>query len=350
MSESLLPLLLVCRGSECADPRDQVFALLGLANGKGYDASLLQPDYSLDLASVYSKCVFSIISEEKSLDVLSAPKQHKDSTLPSWVPDWRNKTNQYTMNRREIGYGSKSKAAWNASGDSEASFQISENGAMLGLEGLIVDQITDLTRVWDINGQNWRLMKYSERTRYFLSLWFQWEAFVKSSNKKIYAPTNDLIIDVFHMILTVGSTDVNEYQFRTSILKFERGWYPFPRLRGGLPSRLATSAKLINILALLSLIRIYYFTFIKKRRRYIFGFPSLRNEQRRLIRTKEGFLGMAGAAAAVGDKVAICKGGGAPFILRPRDENWELVSDAYVHGMMNGEAYEEDKCRQIWLV
>lgn len=319
MSESLLSLLLVCRGSECAGPRDQVFALLGLSNVKGYDASLLQPNYSLDLASVYSKRVISVISEEKSLDVLSAPRQHRDSTWPSWVPDWRNKANQYTLNRREIGYQSESKAARNASGGSEAFYQISENGAMLGLEGLIVDQITDLTCVWEYNGQNWNSMKYLKRIRYFLSLWLQWEAFVKPSKKKRYAPTNDLMIDVFHMILMAGWTDGNEYRLRTSFLKFELGWNPFPRLRGGLPSRLATSTKLVHILAILSLIRRYLFRLTNNRKEWKFRSLDLQNEQRKLIRTKEGFLGMAGAAAEVGDKVAICKGWRCAFHLTPSE-------------------------------
>jgi hypothetical protein len=45
---------------------------------------------------------------------------------------------------------------------------------------------------------------------------------------------------------------------------------------------------------------------------------------------------------ANGDHTVILKGGNVPFVLGKKPESdirYQLVSDAYVHGIMNGEAF-----------
>jgi hypothetical protein len=61
---------------------------------------------------------------------------------------------------------------------------------------------------------------------------------------------------------------------------------------------------------------------------------------RRMFTTKSGYLGMAGPRVAVGDLVAIIQGSKVPVVLRHKGEGekWEFVGDAYVHGVMKGEA------------
>ena len=73
---------------------------------------------------------------------------------------------------------------------------------------------------------------------------------------------------------------------------------------------------------------------------------------RRMVRTQGGFLGLASHATEVGDHVLICKGSSVPLIVRKCedvDEGFRLVGDAYVHGIMRGEAFESDKCREILI-
>ena len=67
---------------------------------------------------------------------------------------------------------------------------------------------------------------------------------------------------------------------------------------------------------------------------------------RRMVRTQGGFLGLASHATEVGDHVLICKGSSVPLIVRKCedvDEGFRLVGDAYVHGIMRGEAFGVDK-------
>lgn len=52
-----------------------------------------------------------------------------------------------------------------------------------------------------------------------------------------------------------------------------------------------------------------------------------------------------------GDEIVLVKGGMVPLVLRARGEGrWKLVGDAYVHGIMHGEAFDEDRCQTMWIV
>jgi hypothetical protein len=68
---------------------------------------------------------------------------------------------------------------------------------------------------------------------------------------------------------------------------------------------------------------------------------------RRLGRTKGGYLCLLPADAGVGDMIALCKGGQTPLVMRPN--GGILVGEAYVHGMMNGERFDESACYDIQL-
>ena len=54
--------------------------------------------------------------------------------------------------------------------------------------------------------------------------------------------------------------------------------------------------------------------------------------------TNEGYFGLGSCYPRPCDIVCVLRGSNVPFVLRPRvDEYFELVGEAYVHGIMNGE-------------
>lgn len=61
--------------------------------------------------------------------------------------------------------------------------------------------------------------------------------------------------------------------------------------------------------------------------------------------SNSGFMGLAPWNARVGDKIAILSGGRTPFLLRncPESNNYTLVGEAYVQGLMAGEALQSKK-------
>ena len=65
---------------------------------------------------------------------------------------------------------------------------------------------------------------------------------------------------------------------------------------------------------------------------------------RRLFRTTKGYVGLGPFTAQAGDRVWLIGGTRVPFLLRKETrevsdvEAWRLVGEAYIHGIMNGEA------------
>lgn len=82
------------------------------------------------------------------------------------------------------------------------------------------------------------------------------------------------------------------------------------------------------------------------------GFRTLTGNvtNRRIARTMNGYAGLVPRIAQEGDYVVLLKGGKLPFILRPRGKEWELIGDAYVHGMARGELWNQEKCGDMRLV
>jgi heterokaryon incompatibility protein (HET) len=73
--------------SHVSDPRDLVYAFLGMQSGLD-----LRPDYKLSTDGVYTETAAAIIEQTKNLALFGSLERHglsKIDSPPSWVPDWR---------------------------------------------------------------------------------------------------------------------------------------------------------------------------------------------------------------------------------------------------------------------
>jgi hypothetical protein len=61
---------------------------------------------------------------------------------------------------------------------------------------------------------------------------------------------------------------------------------------------------------------------------------------RRFFTTKQGHLGVGSTGLKAGDTVCVLFGGGVPFILRSKESHWLLIGDAYIAGLMEGQAVD----------
>lgn len=69
-----------------------------------------------------------------------------------------------------------------------------------------------------------------------------------------------------------------------------------------------------------------------------------------MARTSQGYIGLVSATTQPGDSVWLLKGGSVPFILRENGTTKSMIREAYIHGIMTGEAYDEDRCKDIEIV
>lgn len=98
---SLQRLLLLGKNTEASDPKDKVYAFLGISSDfstvplprcKGNTSgNLIIPDYLTPVREVYINTVKAIVQMSQSLDILSQVQDEpyrEIKDLPSWVPDF----------------------------------------------------------------------------------------------------------------------------------------------------------------------------------------------------------------------------------------------------------------------
>jgi hypothetical protein len=104
----LLDLLMAGRAYDATNPRDKVYAVLGMADvplnpldkvprlvWRGHtqrEPPIMEIDYSASVSEVYQHTAKYFINRDENLDVLCILPSHRDETssdLPSWTPDWR---------------------------------------------------------------------------------------------------------------------------------------------------------------------------------------------------------------------------------------------------------------------
>ena len=66
-----------------------------------------------------------------------------------------------------------------------------------------------------------------------------------------------------------------------------------------------------------------------------------------MVRTRKGYIGLASQFVDLGDKVGLFQGSKVPLIIRLQEPYWQLLGEAYIHGMMRGECFVKDECHSM---
>ncbi|KAI0096433.1 HET-domain-containing protein [Nemania sp. FL0031] len=129
------------------DPRDRVFALVGIARSDG-DTSLTAPDYNLPVEQVYQNAMRAILSPPKqrltihNLALAGAGFSRRSITIPSWVRD-------FSEQRKCFPYSDvfKEDTCFKASGNLSQDLGIEDATNSLIVKAITIDTIMDLTEV-----------------------------------------------------------------------------------------------------------------------------------------------------------------------------------------------------------
>jgi Heterokaryon incompatibility protein (HET) len=343
----LFQLLRRFHGSCAEDPRDKVFALLGLASlpsMAALEADLksfkVQVDYRVEVNVLFQRLAQSILKASKCLDLLSIPSCLANG--PSWVPDWS------ALNQQTESLPYTAALTYHSAKDSEAHPDFEDD--TLILSGLLVDRVAvivdrDLTRHISSLGYRAYLAVVDGKALDFIMLvafvshcfseMTKWETLAPSGPDHTYI-TGEYYYDVYRAI------------YRAARTHFESQWYGSAGARSGSMHY--------------PIIRRLYISF--RRTRWVaetaccfslgYSGPAFSVLDAEIIhirtfaRTEQGYLALVPPETMVGDTIAICQGGKMPLVLRgDGPEKVRIVGDCYVHGIMNGEKYREEDCHAI---
>ncbi|KAL1597723.1 hypothetical protein SLS60_008209 [Paraconiothyrium brasiliense] len=291
------------RSISSTDPRDRIYALLPLTNMAHIED--LAPDYSISVEALYQKVATCMIREEGNLNILGFSGQtgKRNLRLPSWVPDWTSFSSSRAFPRCSIDsisgeYGNLYKA-------STCKFDgwIDEKCGRLQVRGFKVDSVhsCSATRlpagaleiidsetdadddmdddIWvEFFWKNFALQRVSEHTR--------------CSCREALA----------HIVCADLEDDIDFEKFRRG------GSVAIPELNT-ITGLLLEARELVRDITL----------------------------WRRLFDTTGGYLGLGPRYIQKGDSICILHGCQFPMVLRPLGESWEIVGEAYIHGLMDGE-------------
>jgi Heterokaryon incompatibility protein (HET) len=357
---------LLMRQQRClsTDPRDKVFSFCGLLEDSARKS--IQMSYFIDTNLVYRNIASEIIQKTQSLDILSRPPIAVDSkqrSLPSWVPDWSvcsttGRTHSFGLGPRSLAgietrSGTEFVPRFRTAGVSPHKLSYITNSDELVVEGYIFDRIIDVGPVFEgtelpnaINTlknilKGWRhTFQTFFNSRSVIISWLQ----MANSHTYLLSSRNDPLEEVFWQTICAG-----ELFESAKVASAARFWKRATRYSGFLTTHIPRWLDKIGISYGVSVLLLHL----------IFRHPFLEYElqgrftlNRRMVITEMGYIGLAAGSTKKGDQLAICKGSSVPLILNQSKEpgKWNLVGDAYIHGIMKGELFIENSCKPLIII
>ena len=303
---SLTALLRDMRARKATDPRDKVYGLLGIAFGQS--ESKVRPDYTKEWPTVYTDMTNSLLAHDRKLSILKLVevKAKMETQLPSWVPDLRSYDHLNFLYQPQLII--RPEDIYRGAGNTFIVSKSVDDRKLLALRGLYVGLITSMSEPpGNLMGNvavGARVLDGGE--------WFH---FAQGCAKNgLYPPTGESLTDAFAR-LRIGDSLGRLGSDRTQRPK--PGEYPSP----GNLSYSATGDGLL-----------------RGDRDDIGNLILSNTTRRRLFITESGHMGLTHRSNRVGDKVYVLLGGDMPFVLRPKGSHFLFRGEAYVHGIMDGEA------------
>ncbi|KAG0651080.1 Heterokaryon incompatibility protein [Hyphodiscus hymeniophilus] len=321
---------------KASDPRDKVYALLGILDHKY--AQHIYPNYTQPVSHAFCAAVRASIFADQCLAILSQAEAfgQKPADIPSWSPDWRQFSYDFGvyLGMRPL----TGKKRYSASGDSLPQLVPWKDSKKLFLKGIKIKKIT-------------RTMSVDED----LALDYPSPSSVPLDSSR-WAPSTWR--DMYHNKARSIPQSCLRATEATAIHTVSLPTTPYPlesaledTVTAGIYSRISNSRDLNSNFPAYAgwketdspaevppqVLREhdnYVCQSMKNRRVFIAGDDD------------DAYLGMASVEARPGDWIIVFFGGDTPFVLRPQNaisatdtpQMWEFVGPCYIHGMMDGEA------------
>ena len=279
------------RTLESTDPRDRVYALLGMTFESKYGDNALRPNYNLSTKEVYINVATHILCTRQTLDVLVQLchdaeceaegevlrfQSERTRQLPSWVPDWSKRLGSLSV-APSISHNEHQEPLFQAGLDrvSPIPFRFLAQGLVLCVKGVLIDTISllgppdlrRLPRVFEI-----------------------WRRIIPQADDEIYFG-NQTVREAFWRTILCDQWEKDKLALHSysRLGNMIDGHFRFPSCTKKQEARLIS---LVDDKAIMP------------------------QQFRRFFRTERGYFGMAPSLARSGDLVVVLLGGVVPFVLR----------------------------------
>ncbi|KAK8249087.1 heterokaryon incompatibility protein-domain-containing protein [Phyllosticta capitalensis] len=307
---------------EASDERDFVFGMLGLAT----DAKRLgiHSDYSKKWGQIRHDVARAFLQHYDNFEVLSFCKasdepmcRSESCTVPSWAPNW---CPQYLARPLSVNPGFRrtrgefGRKAYSASGYVPRKRVKEEQflpGGVVSLTAVRIDVVELLGRRLSHPSPD----AYGEVSKMTASLaaWLNDMKALLPDVNECYKTNDEVVAARWRTPIADRGLVYNYEMVRAD-----------PLLRNGYDDLISDHARRKNS---------------RNAVRYA-DIARYKLQGRIPFRTCRGMIGIGPEEMRQGDCVWIIMGADLPFVLRPVDGRWSVVGEAYVHGVMDGEAME----------
>lgn len=378
-------ILLSTRSKKSMDPKDRIFALSSLF--KELKIPFPAPDYSRSTEDAYRVATISCINHDKNLSIVShAPSDRRRNGLASWVPDftdegWDAADPRYSCFQPQFMASGRSGAKWSFLGDGTGLVLVGKiidtiifcADPMLGLES-IRPELEFRYAVAKQNlgyGQVLEPDMDAEYLRLYYKSYSVLRSWVDMSRWSDY-PTGESTKEALRRTLVndeprlnmVAAEDNSFDRWYDSMLLEELGIaalafrrdYAAIRDYPTMPGQQQLSETFLREYMLRSPKEELVFRALRGPSSRFHGHVIAITQKKRLFLTEKHYIGTAADPLPVpiepDDRIAVVRGLHAPLVLRPVEGGYRLLTHAYVHGIMYGEAWpqNEDSLEDIVLL
>jgi hypothetical protein len=300
-----------------SDPRDRIYVLLGISS----DGNDLIPDYNRPAPDIYIDVARYLLLKKESLELLRQAGlgfERNLKGLPSWVPDYSTSP------------GCGRLGAYTASRATQSNTQFVLNIKELHVQGIVVDAIS---RVGLVHGDPKTGFIFSGSMEFF-----DWFLEVRQS---------------FH----IQETDEEAFWRTIIVNRCDAEGLEIP-----------DAAYASNFKSFVSIFTSVHESPLPPHQQHYSASEKLKANTfrsalcygtfgRRFCTLRDGSIGMVPAGTREGDLVCVLYGVGVSLVIRAmkeredRRQEYELVGECYIHGIMDGEAIAMDyKVEDICLV
>ena len=341
-SIKLFDILISCITCTATDPRDSIFALQGISlEAQSGD---LVPDYNSALEQTFLKTAEYLLRQEYPSRILhmAGIGYYRNSKLQiSWVPDWSTPR----LSRFYWRYPTDSPYRSSAIVDELPRMLLGREGLTLTVPGIRVDRIQKLGPPFFGTSENGVINTslFPRENQNFIETR---NIALRGARSETY-PTGIPLVEAYWRTLIGDRTPTGTRPAQASFVIYYQAAERFMDMlsKFGLDKNLPSidlspeAQEAIGSFAQGGVIDVGRFM-------NVFG-PHMR--ERRLAITDQGYMGVVPPYSEIGDVLFIIPGTQVPFLLRSQrggensgeastGEEWRLVGESYLHGMMDGEA------------